>query len=64
MARDVASARSGPSDIPATLRQRAERVRALARAVAHDAAADTLREYADELEVRAAALDENARLLP
>lgn len=57
MATDNAISPIGPADHSAALRARAERVRALARAVAHDDAADTLREYADELEVKAASLE-------
>jgi hypothetical protein len=42
---------------PADLRARAGSVRTLARFVAHDEAAPTLRAFADELEARAEALE-------
>jgi hypothetical protein len=45
---------------PAGLRARAEHTRALARFIAHDEAAPTLRAYADELDARAEALESDA----
>jgi hypothetical protein len=42
---------------PDGLRARAERVRVLARSVAHDEAAPMLRAFADELEAKADALE-------
>jgi len=43
---------------PAELRVRAQRVRALARSVAHDEAAPILRAFADELDAKAEASEE------
>ncbi len=57
MAGDIANPQIGPADIRATLRARAAHVRALARSIAHDDAAQTLRDYADELEAQAATLE-------
>ncbi|MGA3399324.1 MAG: hypothetical protein ABSC95_08890 [Acetobacteraceae bacterium] len=54
---DIANPQTGSADVSAALRARAERARALARWVAHDDAAQTLREYADELEMKAAAAE-------
>jgi hypothetical protein len=57
VAQDFAISQTSTAEFPAALRARAERVRALARAVAHDVAAETLRKYADELDQKAATFE-------
>lgn len=48
-----------PAESPETLRKQAEHARWLADCVAGDIAADRLRDYAAELDARAAAVDAN-----
>ena len=50
----------GPTDTPAGLRQQAAHARALAQLVPGDEAAERLKEYASELEARAATLERGA----
>jgi hypothetical protein len=57
MGTEIADTSHTSSITPAGLRQRAERVRALARDIAHDSAAQTLRNLADELDAKAAAME-------
>jgi hypothetical protein len=54
---DLADSPIAQAATPAGLRARAERVRSLARSVAHDDAAPLLRAFADELEAKAEALE-------
>jgi hypothetical protein len=57
VATDVAGVQRLQAATPDGLRARAERVRMLARSVAHDEAAPMLRAFADELDAKADALD-------
>ncbi|HEY3846369.1 MAG TPA: hypothetical protein VGL95_04580 [Acetobacteraceae bacterium] len=57
METDVAGVQRIHAVTPDGLRARAERVRMLARSVAHDEAAPMLRAFADELDAKADALD-------
>jgi hypothetical protein len=50
------------SESPAQMRARAERVRTMARSLANDEAGERLRNYADELDARAAVLEKNKQL--